>query len=168
MDRLLRHRRALVWTLTVSLVVCATSCGTILYPERRGQPAGPIDLKVVALDAIGLFFFFVPGVIAFAVDFTTGAIYLPPHEYMRAPVPAPGYSAAEASSNPEGRPALATVHVDPDELTTERLEAVLSEHFGRPVHLDPDTLQKIRVEHPADLPDMIRAQSPPASSSVWR
>jgi len=32
---------------------------------------------VVALDAIGLLFFFVPGVIAFAVDFVTGAIYLP-------------------------------------------------------------------------------------------
>jgi hypothetical protein len=161
MDRFLRHRRALVWTLTVSVGFGAASCGTILYPERRGQPAGPLDLKVVALDAIGLFFFFVPGVVAFAVDFSTGAIYLPPH----------GYSAVDATGGADhspGETALATVHVDPDELTTERLEAVLSEHYGRPVHLDPATLQKVRVQNPDDLPAMIRAQSPPAARSVSR
>jgi hypothetical protein len=161
MDRFLRHRRALVWTLTVSLVLGAASCGTILYPERRGQPAGPLDLKVVALDAIGLFFFFVPGVVAFAVDFSTGAIYLPHH----------GYSAVDATGgtgHSREEPELATIHVDPNELTTERLEAVLSEHYGHPVHLDPDTLQKVRVRNPDDLPAMIRAQSPSASSSVSR
>lgn len=58
-----------------------SGCGTLLYPERRGQPGGRIDWKVVALDGIGLLIFFVPGVIAFAVDIMTGAIYLPPHEY---------------------------------------------------------------------------------------
>ena len=52
-------------------------CGTVLHPERRGQPAGPLDWKVVALDAVGLLFFFVPGVIEFAVDFNNGTIYLP-------------------------------------------------------------------------------------------
>lgn len=62
-----------------------TGCGTIFFPERRGQPAGPLDWRIVALDALGLFFFFIPGIIAFAVDFTTGAIYLPPHEYGQAP-----------------------------------------------------------------------------------
>ena len=62
-----------------------TGCGTIFFPERRGQPAGPLDWRIVALDALGLFFFFIPGIIAFAVDFTTGAIYLPPHEYGSTP-----------------------------------------------------------------------------------
>lgn len=66
---------------SVALLACAflgaTACGTILYPERRNQPAGRIDSDVIILDAIGLIFFFVPGVIAFAVDFATGAIYLP-------------------------------------------------------------------------------------------
>ena len=37
-----------------------------------------IDWKVAALDGLGLILFFVPGVVAFAVDFYTGAIYLPP------------------------------------------------------------------------------------------
>ncbi len=59
------------------LVVQLLGCGTILYPERRGQPAGKYDTDIVILDAIGLLFFIVPGVIAFGVDFSTGAIYLP-------------------------------------------------------------------------------------------
>lgn len=54
-----------------------TACGTILYPERRGQSHGAIDAGVVALNAVGLILFFVPGVVAFGVDFVTGAIYLP-------------------------------------------------------------------------------------------
>ena len=59
------------------LVVQLLGCGTILYPERRGQPAGRYDTDIVILDAIGLLFFIVPGVVAFGVDFSTGAIYLP-------------------------------------------------------------------------------------------
>lgn len=51
-----------------------------MYPERRGQPSGQLDWGVVLLDGIGLLLFFVPGVVAFAVDFATGAIYLPPRE----------------------------------------------------------------------------------------
>jgi hypothetical protein len=59
------------------LITQVTACGTLLYPERRGQTKGQIDIGVAALDAIGLLFFFVPGVVAFGVDFITGAIYLP-------------------------------------------------------------------------------------------
>ncbi|QUX96302.1 polyribonucleotide nucleotidyltransferase [Marinomonas sp. CT5] len=59
------------------LITQITACGTLLYPERRGQTNGQIDVGVAALDAIGLLFFFVPGVVAFGVDFVTGAIYLP-------------------------------------------------------------------------------------------
>lgn len=67
----------LVSLVSCSLVVQLTGCGTVLYPERRGQPAGKYDTDVVILNAIGLVFFVVPGVIAFGVDFVTGAIYLP-------------------------------------------------------------------------------------------
>ena len=48
-----------------------------MYPERRGQRTGTLDPGIVLLDGLGLLLFFVPGVIAFAVDFATGAIYLP-------------------------------------------------------------------------------------------
>ncbi len=72
-------RRQTLRLLAVAAVSSSlTGCGTILYPERRGQPHGRLDWGVVALDGIGLLLFFIPGVIAFAVDFATGAIYLPP------------------------------------------------------------------------------------------
>lgn len=59
------------------MVVNLTACGTILYPERKGQTKGQLDSGVVILNAVGLLFFLVPGVIAFAVDFSNGTIYLP-------------------------------------------------------------------------------------------
>lgn len=63
--------------IAMLLVTQLTACGTLLYPERRGQTKGTIDVGVAVLDAVGLLFFFVPGVVAFGVDFVTGAIYLP-------------------------------------------------------------------------------------------
>lgn len=61
-----------------ALLAQLASCGTILYPERRGQAvSGRIDPQVAILNGIGLLFMVVPGVIAFGVDFVTGAIYLP-------------------------------------------------------------------------------------------
>lgn len=75
--RLKKARRAgLVGTIAIALVG-TSACGVILYPERKGQVDGRIDPAVAILDGIGLLFFIVPGVIAFAVDFATGAIYLP-------------------------------------------------------------------------------------------
>ncbi|MEK7382192.1 MAG: hypothetical protein AAB262_02790 [Elusimicrobiota bacterium] len=69
--------KALRMLLGAALVSQTVGCGTIMYPERRGQKAGQIDVAVAALDAIGLLFFIIPGVIAFAVDFNNGTIYLP-------------------------------------------------------------------------------------------
>ena len=62
-------------SLTLALVFQLTGCGTIFYPERKGQQSGEIDPIVAIADAVGLLFFFVPGVIAFAVDFSNGTIY---------------------------------------------------------------------------------------------
>jgi hypothetical protein len=81
-----------------------------------------MDWSVFALDAVGLLLFFIPGVIAFAVDFSTGAIYLPPNEYGSADRPAKDQS-------------LVTVSVPQKELTQERLEQVASHHVGRDVRL---------------------------------
>jgi hypothetical protein len=52
-------------------------CGTLMYPERRGQRGDRVDAGIVVLDALGLLFGIIPGVIAFAVDFGNGTIYLP-------------------------------------------------------------------------------------------
>jgi len=73
-----RTLRRGVAALLVLALGSSVGCGTIFYPERRGQAAGKLDADIVILDAVGLIFFLVPGVIAFAVDFATGTIYLPP------------------------------------------------------------------------------------------
>jgi len=72
-----RRKKLIVLPLVGGVVFQLAACGTIIYPERKGQIKGQLDVGVVALDAIGLLFFFVPGVIAFAVDFSNGTIYLP-------------------------------------------------------------------------------------------
>lgn len=118
-----RFRTALTLFLA-STVVWITSCGTIFHPERVGQPrSGRLDLSIVLLDGLGLLLFFIPGVIAFVVDFATGAIYLPP-----------GYGDTGDPSQ------WRVVHVPKDELTREKIAEVVSRETGRPVDLDSDRL----------------------------
>ena len=69
--------RSVFGIIVMSLVVQLAACGTLLYPERRGQKSGEIDVKIAVLDGLGLLFCIIPGVIAYVVDFSTGAIYLP-------------------------------------------------------------------------------------------
>ncbi|GAB3679455.1 polyribonucleotide nucleotidyltransferase [Salinisphaera aquimarina] len=76
-DRFSKARRAGIVAAMAGTLIGTTACGVVLYPERKGQVDGRIDPAVAVLDAVGLLFFIVPGVIAFAVDFATGAIYLP-------------------------------------------------------------------------------------------
>ncbi|MGE8362936.1 polyribonucleotide nucleotidyltransferase [Pseudomonas sp.] len=63
--------------VAATLITQLTACGTIFFPDRRGQIEGKIDPVVAALNAIGILFYVIPGLIAFGVDFATGAIYLP-------------------------------------------------------------------------------------------
>lgn len=73
----LRAIQTIIITLISSFILQLAGCGTIFYPERRGQKSGELDVKIVVADAIGLLFFILPGVAAFVIDFSTGAIYLP-------------------------------------------------------------------------------------------
>jgi hypothetical protein len=78
----MQRRQFLLVTLKHTLfgtTACSLSaCGTLLHPERVGRPhSRDIDWKIAAMDGLGLLLFFVPGVIAFVVDFSTGAIYFP-------------------------------------------------------------------------------------------
>jgi hypothetical protein len=123
--------------LTILLALQTASCGTVLYPERRGQPAGPLDPAVVALDAVGLVVFFIPGIIAFAVDFSNGTIYLPPERY--------------SFSSPPTSDHLQTVQVNAAELTPRRLEAVLRNQTGQPVSLEPGTYRAMRINQIGDF-----------------
>ena len=70
--------RVIGGVVVATLLTPLTACGSIFVPDRRGQIEGKIDPVVVVLDGIGLLFYVIPGLIAFGVDFATGAIYLPP------------------------------------------------------------------------------------------
>ncbi|QDU28660.1 hypothetical protein ETAA8_37630 [Anatilimnocola aggregata] len=110
--------------------IATVGCGTLLYPARKGQPAGQLDWGVVALDAVGLLFFFVPGVIAFAVDFNNGTIYLPPEEAGGSPLA----SADLTQKNP-----LTPIATSSQQLTPEAIEQTLAQHTGRDIRLVPGT-----------------------------
>ncbi|QVM90763.1 polyribonucleotide nucleotidyltransferase [Pseudomonas entomophila] len=69
--------RVIGGVLIATLLTQLTACGTLFYPDRRGQIEGKIDPVVAALDAIGILFYVIPGLIAFGIDFASGAIYYP-------------------------------------------------------------------------------------------
>jgi hypothetical protein len=100
-------------------LVTFSSCGYFLYPERRGQTGGNIDVAILALDCAGFFFGILPGAIALAVDFSSGAIYLP------------------AGKTRD----IKVTYVDKTMLTKEGyLEKVLSKELGKDIHLDGDMI----------------------------
>ncbi|WP_297832664.1 polyribonucleotide nucleotidyltransferase [Pseudomonas sp.] len=111
--------------LVAALLTQMTACGSIFFPDRRGQIDGKVDPLIIGLDAIGLLFYIVPGLIAFAVDFTTGAIYLP--------------AGKTAQVNPEKlRPA---VNAD-GSIDNSKLQAILESELGRSLPLnDPRLIQ---------------------------
>ena len=121
MFRLLSRRRFLRLGIAGTLSVGSGGCGTILYPERIGQPPGMLDWKVVALDTIGLLLFLVPGVIAVVVDFYNHTIYLPQGYY--------------GEVTPDRRKQLVAVRMLDRELGQEAVEQAVAQHTGHSIRL---------------------------------
>jgi hypothetical protein len=64
--------------LVIIALFPAPGCGTLAFSQRQNQShSDRFDPNVLILDGVGLLFFVVPGLVAFGVDFYTGAIYLP-------------------------------------------------------------------------------------------
>ena len=129
-------KKSLALVVSGGLVIQLSGCGIILYPERKGQVSGQLDAGVVAMNAVGLLFFLVPGVIAFAVDFSNGTIYLP------------GSSAS--LDHPES---MTTVKVE-GALTDETIERIVKEQTGQDVRLNDaqvtesgDQLSLLAIQH---------------------
>jgi hypothetical protein len=101
--------------VSMVLILQLAGCGTIIYPERRGQTGGRIDVGIAILDAVGLLFFIIPGLVAFGVDFTTGAIYLPGGHHK--------------SVSPEAE-TMTVVRVHPRDLNNKRIEEIVKKHTG--------------------------------------
>lgn len=124
-----RGVRGLASAICVALVLQLAACGTIIHPERRGQPKGRIDPAIAVLDGVGLLLFIIPGVIAYAVDFATGAIYLPAGQTSMVPDDA-------NDGDDDGRQKV--VYVDPASLDAETIARVVYEETGLKVDVEGD------------------------------
>ena len=125
---------------TLHVLVCAflivqlAGCGTLMYPERRGQRGGRLDAGVVILDGIGLLFFIIPGIIAYAVDFSNGAIYLP--------------GTAHGSLDLKN---IKQVKFDPKHYTYATIEKIVKEETGYEVKLNQDNVKISRLKSIDDM-----------------
>lgn len=131
-----RFLRILICTSSAAAVTSGTGgCGLILHPGRKSAPhSNQIDWKVAALDGLGLILFFVPGVVAFAVDFYTGAIYLPANNGQV------GYTASKFE--------LKRRDIPREDLKMSSIEKAVSDHIGENVSLRDDSS---RVSHLAKI-----------------
>ncbi len=99
--------------VSVVMITQLYGCGTLIYPERRGQKTGTVDVGITVLDALWLFVFIIPGLVAFAVDFSTGAIYLP---------------AGKKGSAPSEK--MVVVHVNPTDLNEKTIKEIVMRQTG--------------------------------------
>ncbi len=112
-----------------------SSCGTVIYPGRVNRKKhGGLDPSIVILDGIGLFVFIIPGLIAFAVDFGSGALYFP---------------AGKDHHDPERtifdewkKEASKTGKMD-----QRTIERFLSDKTGRSIRLDEETVLVQELDH---------------------
>ncbi len=119
----------------LALLLNLAACGTILHPERKNQHhSGQIDVGIAILDGIGLLFFIIPGVIAFAVDFSNNTIYLP-H----------GRSSSLDSSHK-----YAQIHID-GKMDQAAIENAIRAETGMNVNLNQSKAEVINLDSAAGL-----------------
>lgn len=125
-------RRSL--TKVIGLLVLAvfltqtTACGYFIHPERRGQTGGRIDPVVALLDGACLLLFIIPGIIAFAVDFSAGTIYLPS-----------GHASLDAQK-------VDVVKVNPKDINDAVLEQIVQEQTGLSINVKSATTRELGPE----------------------
>ncbi|HCA02612.1 MAG TPA: hypothetical protein DEO68_10590 [Halomonas campaniensis] len=126
-------RRWLTGAIVGVSIVTLSGCGTLFHPERKGQMSGNVDPVVAIANGVGLLFFIVPGVIAYAVDFSNGTIYLP--------------SASSASVD---------IHHLDDAMDVASLEKLLSDKAGQPISLENELLMMEEVASLDEALAMVR------------
>lgn len=109
----------------------SVGCGVLLYPERQGQSGGKIDPVVAILDGIGLLLYLIPGLVAFAIDFHQGTIYLP-------------NGSAGTFDGSEQKYRVVKVK---GEMTEENIEAALKEVLGHDVDISAANVQARVIEN---------------------
>jgi hypothetical protein len=144
-----RMLKKVMWSIIGVTFLCGTlSCGTIIYPERRGQRTGRIDVGVALLDGVGLLLFVIPGIVAYAIDFSTGAIYLPG-------------TAPRVDSGAGPR----VVRLNPEALDWATISQTIREHTGQDIPLsDPNLLVYQPRQEGIDVQQELAALAQGASS----
>ncbi len=127
------------------LLLAHTACRTLLYPERHGRRSGQVDRAILLLDGALLLFGLVPGVVALAIDFYTGGIYM---------------------TDRRGR--AVRIEVDPAELSEARIEAILRQHAGRAIQLDDPALEWFRVPPGTDPGAVLQRVAAASPDPSWR
>ena len=147
----------------VSTGLSFSGCGTILHSERiHRHHSRDIDWAIVALDGLGLALFFVPGVIAFAVDFYSGAIYLPPEGHALNPVGGTRANTGESSTSIAGElpetvesyppmSAWPRIAVPRSELGPDRIDEVVSNRLGTRYCVLESETRVSRLSAPAEF-----------------
>jgi hypothetical protein len=164
-----RIKRPLALILVATLALQSESCGTIMHPDRWGQPrTGPLDPTVVILDGIGVLLFVIPGLVAFVVDFSTGAIYLPgpayypaPPGYPAGPYPPPGAypvpMAPPAGGPPPTPVPMTRIDNDPATLNKEKIQAIVRAQTGHDIDLDSADVGVQRVKNVDEASRLLNA-----------
>jgi hypothetical protein len=116
------------------LIVQLAGCGTLMYPERKGQKSGRIDAGVAVMDGLCLLLFVIPGIIAYAVDFSNGTIYLP--------------NTTRSSLNLKD---IKQVKFDPKHYTNATIEKIIEKETGYAVKLNQDNMKISRLESVDDM-----------------
>ena len=137
--------RMIVAILCVAIVTQLAACGTLMYPERKGQTGGTIDVGVAILDGLGLLLFIIPGLIAYGVDFSTGAIYLPPDSA--------ALEDGEEHAATGDRPRV--IYLDPGEMTEEAIEDAVAKATGIAIEIDGESTQVFRHAFRSSLADEV-------------
>ena len=114
--------------MAIFAATMVSSCGTILYPERQGQKGDKVDVNVVLMNGIGLFFFLIPVIVAYVIDFNTGAIYLPP-----------GGSCGPVTA--ESLNDMIKIETGDKNLTKEKIEMIILKETGVHMNMNDEKLQ---------------------------
>ena len=116
-----------------AFVIQIAGCGTIFYPERRGQTIhGGIDPLIAITDSAWFLAYVIPGFIAWGVDLYTGAIYLP--------------AGQKRLANQPDSMDFVVVKVDPIQLDQKMIEEIVSEHVGQKIDLNADHVQILKFK----------------------
>ena len=108
-----------------------------MYPERIGQPrSGTINWEVAALDGLGVLLFFVPGAIAFMIDWYNGTLFLPPGSY--------GGRLGETTEP-------TTISLRRNQLNRKGIEAAILEQTGEKISLEPGTYMTQQVQDSSEF-----------------